>query len=189
MKNEQFLRSNLTNYLQNTYGTRVQYIGQDQFHKGGGGAQAGDYPFSKLNLDSSYAQGQVVMDFGNPTLFIVRGLPGSGKSTFAKSLGVPHIEADMYFIQDGKYLFDPTKMAQAHAWCLKETMQTLKDYGNAVVSNTFTQLWEMEPYITFCEVMGISLEIVTTQGSWDNIHGVPQEFLSKMKDRWEEYPK
>jgi len=43
-------------------------------------------------------------------LILVRGLPGSGKSTFAKSLGGVHIETDMFFIQDGEYKFDGAKI-------------------------------------------------------------------------------
>jgi len=48
-------------------------------------------------------------------LYIVRGIPGSGKSTFAKTLGGNHYEADMYFIgESGNYNFDPTKIKDAH---------------------------------------------------------------------------
>ena len=42
-------------------------------------------------------------------LYIVRGIPGSGKSTFAKSLGGTHFEADMFFMKDGEYKFDMFK--------------------------------------------------------------------------------
>ena len=43
-------------------------------------------------------------------LYIVRGIPGSGKSTFAKTLGGIHIEADQYFVDgDGNYNFDGSK--------------------------------------------------------------------------------
>ena len=31
-------------------------------------------------------------------LFLLRGLPGAGKTTLAKSLGGMHIEADNYFM-------------------------------------------------------------------------------------------
>jgi predicted kinase len=44
------------------------------------------------------------------TLTIVRGLPGSGKSTYAKSLNVFHIEADMFCMKDGKYEFDAERV-------------------------------------------------------------------------------
>ena len=39
------------------------------------------------------------------TLYIVRGVPGSGKSTFAKTLGGTHFETDNYFMIDGEYKF------------------------------------------------------------------------------------
>ena len=43
-------------------------------------------------------------------LYIVRGLPGSGKSTFARSIAKPYqiFEADQYFMKKGKYNFDET---------------------------------------------------------------------------------
>lgn len=51
-------------------------------------------------------------------LIIVRGIPGSGKSTLAKKLcallGGAYYEADMFFEQTGEYIFDPTKLAEAH---------------------------------------------------------------------------
>jgi len=43
-------------------------------------------------------------------LFLLRGLPGAGKSTLAKSIGPINIEADQYFIDsDGEYKFDALK--------------------------------------------------------------------------------
>ena len=53
----------------------------------------------------------------NKVLFIVRGLPGSGKTTLAKSLGSVHFEADMYFMEGNEYKFDITKIKKAHEWC------------------------------------------------------------------------
>jgi predicted kinase len=37
-------------------------------------------------------------------LFLLRGLPGAGKSTLAKSLGGSHMEADKYFMDKGEYI-------------------------------------------------------------------------------------
>jgi adenylate kinase family enzyme len=50
-------------------------------------------------------------------LFLLRGLPGAGKSTLAESIGGMHMEADKYFMYEGKYEFDPSKTRDAHAWC------------------------------------------------------------------------
>jgi ABC-type bacteriocin/lantibiotic exporter with double-glycine peptidase domain len=50
-------------------------------------------------------------------LFLIRGICGSGKSTLAESLGGTHLEADMYFMEDGGYQFDVTRLKDAHQWC------------------------------------------------------------------------
>jgi predicted kinase len=89
-------------------------------------------------------------------LYIVRGCPGSGKSTFAKTLGGQHYEADMFFInENGEYNFDFIKIKDAHQWCqgmVKTDM--ILEYPKVVVSNTFTQEWEMEPYFEMAKEYG-----------------------------------
>ena len=61
-------------------------------------------------------------------LILIRGLPGSGKSTMAR-VKYPnhiHLEADMYFEDDkGNYNFDPKKLKEAHKWCLETTRSLL----------------------------------------------------------------
>ena len=88
------------------------------------------------------------------TLILLRGLPGAGKSTVAKLFGdVSHYEADMYFMVNGEYKFDVTKLKDAHAWCQDMVkMDMLKDVPTIVVSNTFTQEWEMEAYYKLAEI-------------------------------------
>jgi len=61
-------------------------------------------------------------------LILLRGLPGSGKSTFANLLGGIHVEADQYFIQDGEYKFDASKLKQAHNWCKLRVEHSRKQY-------------------------------------------------------------
>lgn len=51
-------------------------------------------------------------------LVLIRGLPGSGKSTMAKVLalvGYQHFEADMFFVRDGTYCYDRSRIREAHA--------------------------------------------------------------------------
>ena len=93
-------------------------------------------------------------------LFLLRGLPGSGKSTLAKSIGGVHYEADMFFIKDGEYQFDVTLLRDAHSWCQTQVSNAMilnlatKINERIVVSNTFTQEWEMTHYFELAEKYG-----------------------------------
>jgi len=116
---------------------------------------------------------------------IVRGLPGSGKSTFARTLsGFVHLEADMYFVDsDGRYNYNPNELRRAHRWC-QETARALVNSGQkVVVSNTFTRLWEMEPYFDMADLVSV----VRMTGEYDNIHSVPKDVIDRMRDRFEDY--
>lgn len=58
------------------------------------------------------------------SLMLIRGLPGSAKSTLAKSFVIyqyQHIEADMYFMKNGEYVFDVNVLHRAHKWCQETT--------------------------------------------------------------------
>lgn len=126
-------------------------------------------------------------------LFLLRGLTGSGKSTLAKSLGGIHIEADQYFMVDGEYKFDGSKIKLAHNYCQSQTGAWMGSNGEqvnvdrVVVSNTFTQEWEMEPYYKLAEKYGYRVYslIVENRHGGVNEHGVPEEKLEQMKNRFE----
>ena len=90
------------------------------------------------------------------TLYIVRGLPGSGKSTFAHTLDCPVFEADMFFVNSqGVYNFDFTKIKDAHAWCQEMVEDHMfNQHEKIAVSNTFTQEWEMKMYYDMAKTYG-----------------------------------
>lgn len=127
------------------------------------------------------------------TLYIVRGIPGSGKSTFAKTLGGTHFETDEFFMVDGEYKFDPTKLKEAHRWC-QDSVNTAMILNHTaglnnviVVSNTFTQEWEMESYFQMADTYGYKVfsVIVENRHGGINTHGVPEDKLQVMRDRFE----
>jgi predicted kinase len=130
-------------------------------------------------------------------LFLVRGLPGSGKTSFATHIWNEYAvcEADQYFYdKEGNYNFDPSKIKDAHAWCKNKVETMMGDhqlneqyYPEIAVSNTFTQEWEMEDYFKLAEKYGykvVSL-IVENRHGGKNVHGVPEDKLEIMKNRFE----
>ncbi len=121
-------------------------------------------------------------------LVLIRGLPGSGKSTLAKSMEphYEHVEADMYFVKPYiGYVFDRHYIGDAHSWCQRTARIFLSHGKRVVVSNTFTQKWEMQPYFDMAESLNIPVRVIEATGEFENIHGVPEEAIQKMRDRWE----
>ena len=131
-------------------------------------------------------------------LILLRGLPGSGKSTTAKLLGAggagtAHYEADMFFMVDGEYKFDVAKIKDAHRWCQNSVEHamlmnhTSGHNSTIIVSNTFTQEWEMEVYYNLAKEWGYRVTSLIVENRHDGVneHGVPQETLIKMRDRFE----
>jgi predicted kinase len=125
-------------------------------------------------------------------LYLLRGLPGAGKSTLAKMLvgdrDYCHKEADMYFIDsEGKYKFDFSLIKEAHTWCQSEVEFLMKYEHTVVVSNTFTQEWEMQAYYDLAEKYGYRVHsiVVENRHGGVNAHNVPQETLEKMEQRFE----
>ena len=120
-------------------------------------------------------------------LILLRGLPGSGKSTLAKMICNQHVEADMFFMQDGEYKFDATKLKQAHKWCQDKTESWMQKRYNVVVSNTFTQEWEMDAYYELAKKYGYQVHslVVENRHGGVNEHGVPVDKLEQMKNRFE----
>ena len=133
----------------------------------------------------------------NKILTLVRGLPGSGKSTFANLITNKFsiCEADLFFYdKEGNYNFDGSRLKLAHVWCFNQVRTRMEDnklnpqfYPEIVVSNTFTQEWEMEKYYELAEEYGYKVFsiIVENRHGGVNQHGVPAEKLEQMKNRFE----
>jgi predicted kinase len=129
-------------------------------------------------------------------LILLRGLPGSGKSTLAKIIlqirdtDEPEVlSADDFFMtNNGTYEFDPEKLKEAHNYCQFRCSERMRQQkARIVVANTFTQEWEMKIYFDMAERYNYRVHtvIVENRHGSDNVHGVPEDKLQKMKERFE----
>lgn len=122
-------------------------------------------------------------------LYIVRGVPGSGKSTFARQLTSNVFEADQYFIdKDGNYNFIPSEIKNAHAECQDDVKSAMmSSISKIAVSNTFTQEWEMTPYLELAKEYGymVFTVVVENRHGGQNVHSVPNDKIELMKNRFE----
>lgn len=129
-------------------------------------------------------------------LTIIRGAPGSGKTTLAclmsgdfalAGLTVSHREADQFMVDEsGKYNFVPSRLPEVHRACqsaVESDMQ--RGVEEVIVSNTFTKLWELEKYVFMAWLYGYTISVVQCTGTFENEHGVPKERVEVMRSIYE----
>ena len=131
--------------------------------------------------------------------YIVRGVPGSGKTTFAQSicdkskragLKAHFFEADQYFYDSqGVYRFNRSEIGLAHNFCLENVKKALRaKLDVVVVSNTSTTENEVKKYLDLAVAAGYTTYVITVE-NWhgnSNVHSVPEEVISKMRKNLKE---
>ena len=140
-----------------------------------------------------------------PTMFILRGLPGSGKSHLAQIISsawkadISIVSADQYFTYAGQYIYNRRKLTQAHYHCLEKCKIFLsrKTRRTIVVDNTHSQRWEYVPYLQLAQLHEVAVYILEipcadkAQARFyhsRNVHNVPLKTIYNMRRRWEPDP-
>lgn len=125
------------------------------------------------------------------TLILVRGLPGSGKTTFVAALMTENsfeFSADGFMYADGQE-FDPARLAECHKKCQDAVRAVLSENSNATVfvHNTFTQTWEMEPYFQIAGETDTLVHTIIVENRHGNnsVHDVPDGTMSRMRQRFD----
>lgn len=137
-------------------------------------------------------------------LYLLRGLPGAGKSTLADLLVGSNeyncheyrvFEADQYHIDPitGDYNWKPENLPNAHADCfarvelaMQWNIESSKYYNRIAVANTFTTEKELQPYLDLATKYDYTIVSIVVENRHGNksIHGVPDAALDAMSNRF-----
>lgn len=125
-------------------------------------------------------------------VYILRSVPGAGKSTLAEELVKNHLSsaiccADDYFMDDeGNYNWSAEKLGSAHMWCQSLFKENLIDGTDViVVANTSTRERDVNAYRKVALEYGYNVFVLVIENYHEgvNIHNVPVDAIDKMKEQ------
>ena len=130
-----------------------------------------------------------------PDLILVRGIPGSGKSTWAAENFPNHHrpEADDWFYDWDQpspvYKFERDQVYSAHAYCHIMTERFLDDGLNTIVCNTFITRAEILPYKQIWgDLAFVNFKVYRMLGDFGNTHNVPEHVVARMRQSIQDWP-
>ena len=120
-------------------------------------------------------------------LIILRGVPGSGKSTVAFLFGGMICCTDDYFTDaDGNYNWNLEEVGIAHKTCQVKCEDAMKNnQEKIIIANTNTTDKEMKPYEELAKEYNYKVFYLVIENRHGNnsLHNVPEETITKMSDR------
>lgn len=134
-------------------------------------------------------------------MWIMRGVPGAGKSykanKLAEVLGPSTViySTDDFFLIDGQYVFDPKKLTEYHARNQQRVEEACRRRVNdVIVDNTCVRAWEAREYVRIAIKNKYAVRFLEADSPWAkdahecarrNTHGVPLETIERMINNWE----
>lgn len=120
-------------------------------------------------------------------LYIIRGMPGSGKTTLGKGLEQDNqatlIEADDFFTDPstGKYVFESRMVRAAHKMARRQMMRYVYHKRPVACAAIFATRREIMSYIDAARAVDskVMAAIITCLDSFESTHEIPDDVIAR----------
>lgn len=128
-------------------------------------------------------------------LTIIRGLPGTGKSTYASDLaletGALFVEADMFRVRDGRYRFDMDELPLCISAANAVMRKAAKLGADVIVAGVFTKTSHIDDIIKQCRNVApggrVEVRVVRMCKVYGTIHPMPKHVIDRMALQFHPY--
>ena len=129
------------------------------------------------------------------TLYIIRGISGSGKSSLAKQITRWNVAADDFpgLYNGGSYNIQLQKFS--HEWCEAQVERWMQQKKRQIaVHNTFVKPKYCQQYLELAAQYGYAVQVICTEavilpsGEYPgNIHNVTADVLERQQQNWQTF--
>ncbi|MGB3295404.1 MAG: hypothetical protein WBB01_20670 [Phormidesmis sp.] len=127
------------------------------------------------------------------TLYVIRGISGTGKSTLGRSLTQWSVAADDYpgLYVDGEYQL--AKQGDSHRWCESKVERWMQQRRKAIaVCNTAVKRKYYQSYLEMAQRHSYTVQVIACEAVIradgaiaQSVHGVPDSILERQRQNWE----
>lgn len=127
-------------------------------------------------------------------LYVLRGPIGSGKTTLAQQMKFAQVAAGInveirdnedYFMVNGKFVYDHTKLSDAIEHTNRMIFDDLAEGKSVIATGCFTRREHFYRIKRYAEIRGIKVQVISVEAEFDNVHGASEARVERSRRQFE----